>query len=390
MEAFNELYWKHRDNKSALVIATHGHQFIPAELFGAMDIDFVDIIIGGNETWQTRGIDYLNPTACVYARQIIGLFESLASGIDGFPKIEFLLNTNFCSGDYHSGEIIARYFGARTINFLMPYKLSKQSFNLFVENIKELIQILENEGFSYQPEKLWHEIEYSNEIKELYKMYARLAVVGPERLNDFYEIELAPWKERKRVLVSLLEKHGNMSKQNKVNIVLTGSPVMVGDKFCTILESIDLPVRIMDFHFADQHVFKEIPKDASSFPVLGKHVDFSNPIHVVAAYYLEKLAPERLVGNLVTHLDSRIKQVMKYKAFLGNGDNIDGIINHVLKFCDVYGTDRSEMKSRLQEQHGIPVLDIERDFSASSSGQILTRGEAFKEMLWHRKFGGVR
>ncbi len=394
MEEFNELYWKHRDvGRKTPVIATHGHQFIPAELFGAMGIDFVDLIIGGNEEWQTRGIDYLNPTACVYSRQIIGFFESMASTRGEFPGIDFLLHTNFCSGDYHSAEIVSRYFGVRVIDFAMPYKVTKQSFQLLVKKILALTRRLEDAGFSYQPERVWDEIRYSNELRALYTSYARLPIAGSERLRDYHEVELAPWRERKRVLGSLLEKHGTPRTphgQGTLNVVLTGSPVMAGDRFCTMLDSIDLPPRVLDFHFADQQALKHIPGEASGFPILGEHVDMTDPVHVLAAFYLENQAPERMVGGAATHLDHRIKQVLQYTDFLAAGEGIDGVINHVLKFCDVYGTDRAGMKSRMQDRFGIPVLDIERDFSAASSGQILTRGEAFKEMLLQRKFGGAR
>ena len=55
------------------------------------------------------------------------------------------------------------------------------------------------------------------------------------------------------------------------------------------------------------------------------------------------------------------------------------ILNHILKFCDVIGYGRQERKEKLTKNNLI-VINLERDYSSESSGQIKTRIEAFLEM----------
>ena len=112
-----------------------------------------------------------------------------------------------------------------------------------------------------------------------------------------------------------------------------------------------------------------------------QHGDARFDHNMSPALMLEVMAPERMVAGKTDHLDARIEQVSRYQALLPRGESIDGIIHHSLKFCDVFGTDRSQFKARVQENLDIPVLDIERDYSPSSSGQISTRVEAFSEVL---------
>ena len=57
-----------------------------------------------------------------------------------------------------------------------------------------------------------------------------------------------------------------------------------------------------------------------------------------------------------------------------------GVINHIIKFCDHISLLSSFLKERLQEK-GIPVLNLERDYSRANSGQLSTRIEAYLEMM---------
>ncbi|MBN2027886.1 MAG: 2-hydroxyacyl-CoA dehydratase [Actinobacteria bacterium] len=57
-----------------------------------------------------------------------------------------------------------------------------------------------------------------------------------------------------------------------------------------------------------------------------------------------------------------------------------GVIYASLKFCDSYLYDFPRVQKRLQEE-GIPLLRLESDYSDGHVGQLLTRVEAFLEML---------
>jgi benzoyl-CoA reductase/2-hydroxyglutaryl-CoA dehydratase subunit BcrC/BadD/HgdB len=57
-----------------------------------------------------------------------------------------------------------------------------------------------------------------------------------------------------------------------------------------------------------------------------------------------------------------------------------GVIYASLKFCDAYLYDFPRVQERLGRE-GIPVLRLESDYADGHSGQLLTRVEAFLEML---------
>lgn len=54
-----------------------------------------------------------------------------------------------------------------------------------------------------------------------------------------------------------------------------------------------------------------------------------------------------------------------------------GIIYHTMKFCDFYSFEYA----KLREQSDLPLLKLESDYTLQSSGQLLTRMEAFAENL---------
>jgi benzoyl-CoA reductase/2-hydroxyglutaryl-CoA dehydratase subunit BcrC/BadD/HgdB len=59
---------------------------------------------------------------------------------------------------------------------------------------------------------------------------------------------------------------------------------------------------------------------------------------------------------------------------------IDGIVCARLKFCDHWAGRRKMLVDRMRNE-GVPLLDLEREYSTVGSGQIGTRVQAFLEML---------
>ncbi len=57
-----------------------------------------------------------------------------------------------------------------------------------------------------------------------------------------------------------------------------------------------------------------------------------------------------------------------------------GVVYASLKFCDPYLYDFPRAQERLRRE-GIPVLRLESDYADGHAGQLLTRVEAFLEMI---------
>ena len=67
----------------------------------------------------------------------------------------------------------------------------------------------------------------------------------------------------------------------------------------------------------------------------------------------------------------------RHNFIQGMKDQVDGIIYHTIKFCDIYSFEYHTLRDNPQ----IPVVAVETDATAQCSGQILTRVEAFLESL---------
>ncbi|AWI06003.1 acyl-CoA dehydratase activase [Clostridium drakei] len=58
-------------------------------------------------------------------------------------------------------------------------------------------------------------------------------------------------------------------------------------------------------------------------------------------------------------------------------ENLDGIIYHTVKFCDIYAYEYADIK----ENYDVPLLKVETDYTKQCEGQIKTRVQAFIEAL---------
>ena len=62
---------------------------------------------------------------------------------------------------------------------------------------------------------------------------------------------------------------------------------------------------------------------------------------------------------------------------LVNDPHLKGVVYHTVKFCDYYGFEYSKLRHELS----VPMLKLESDYTAGSSGQLSTRLEAFAETM---------
>ncbi len=62
---------------------------------------------------------------------------------------------------------------------------------------------------------------------------------------------------------------------------------------------------------------------------------------------------------------------------LYNDPNLRGVIYHTVKFCDFYSFEYAQLRQNLQ----VPLLKVESDYTLQSSGQLMTRLQAFAESL---------
>ena len=79
-----------------------------------------------------------------------------------------------------------------------------------------------------------------------------------------------------------------------------------------------------------------------------------------------------------------------YCASLAKEYGADGIIYEQMKFCDPWAYERMVGTIVLREEHGYPVLAVDRPYTIGSSGQMRTRVQAFVESIEIKKIQGGR
>lgn len=77
----------------------------------------------------------------------------------------------------------------------------------------------------------------------------------------------------------------------------------------------------------------------------------------------------------------RMEDIKPRYEILNTLPDLDGIIYHTVKFCDVYSFDYAKLRQFINT----PMLKIETDYTNQSQGQIKTRVEAFIESLKVKK-----
>ena len=63
----------------------------------------------------------------------------------------------------------------------------------------------------------------------------------------------------------------------------------------------------------------------------------------------------------------------------------DGVLYEQLKFCEYWGYERALASHVITNDFGIPSVCVDRQYTASASGQLRTRVQAFVESLEIKK-----
>jgi benzoyl-CoA reductase/2-hydroxyglutaryl-CoA dehydratase subunit BcrC/BadD/HgdB len=82
--------------------------------------------------------------------------------------------------------------------------------------------------------------------------------------------------------------------------------------------------------------------------------------------------------------EERVRDIIE----MARAAKADGVIHYALSFCQTYAAEAMKLEKALARE-GIPLLTLESDFSASDTAQLLTRVQAFVEMLRKRTPAGV-
>ena len=97
-----------------------------------------------------------------------------------------------------------------------------------------------------------------------------------------------------------------------------------------------------------------------------------DPILAIANRYAGRLACPSVMNAFDHNHDLLTQMIRNWR--------VDGVVCARLKFCDHWAGFRKLATEALQ-QDDIPLLDLEREYQTTGSGQIRTRVQAFLEMI---------
>ena len=109
-----------------------------------------------------------------------------------------------------------------------------------------------------------------------------------------------------------------------------------------------------------------------SIPALAAIPENNSPYETLARQGLQNISCPRMMESFGDRVDEILNAVEDCRA--------DGVVLQTMKFCDTWGVESSPMTQAIRKA-GIPVLNLEREYTMSSEGQLQTRIQAFLESM---------
>jgi benzoyl-CoA reductase/2-hydroxyglutaryl-CoA dehydratase subunit BcrC/BadD/HgdB len=348
--------------------------FVPYEILNSMNIsgmfiEFFGAMLAGAgisrkyfELAESKGY---STDGCSYHRTIIG------AAMDGLiPEPDVLIGASIpCNGGVKAIKRIGEIFNKEVFILNIPIKVNSDNIDFLVEQYEQMIDYIEEQtGHTLNHQKLKQSIKYNNEAREYLIEINELCknVPSPSISNDLKNfiifILLLGTKEGVEVAKSYRDEF-----QQRIDYKNYGLPeekyrllwIQNRIQFKTDL------IQILQDRYGANVVIDELNH------VWWDPLDEDDPIRSLAY-------------RMITHpIVGPVERRLKVLAQLAKEFKIDGAINPAHWGCRQSGGARVLFKHALQEVD-VPLIHLDVDCVDErnySQGQILTRLEAFMEML---------
>lgn len=315
---------------------------------------------------------YLYVNTCSYCRTCFQLaLEGKWEFLDGY------MSSATCDGARRLADVWEKYIDTPVINVLgVPRKKRSMDLELYLSEIRDMKEDLEEHlAVEITEESLWEAIRLFNRTRELLREIYELrkADCPPIWGYEIMEVLNAGLRMPKDRYNALLEKlldelmSSNRHVDGEVRLMVSGSPLNSSD-FFRALEQHGGVVVTDDLCMGTQFWWK--PVDTS----------IADPMEALATHYLNDFTCARMVpcGDRFEEVLGLIKEW-----------RVDGVVSEIMPYCVLYAHDQPMLRSRLEEE-GIPLLELEVEYGTGFTGQIMTRAQAFVEMLSARKGKSVK
>ena len=165
----------------------------------------------------------------------------------------------------------------------------------------------------------------------------------------------------------LKTREPDAKKNYRAKIVVVGSEMDDPD-FTALIESSGALV------VADRYCFGSLP---------GREEIIIDPegdiLTQICLHYLKTSQCPRYMSH------EKVQERRDFVKHLVDEYHADGVLYEQLKFCEYWGYERALASYVMLNDYGVPTAAVDRQYTASASGQLRTRVQAFVESLEIKK-----
>ena len=318
---------------------------------------------------------YMSPFLCGYSKALV------ERGIEGgYNFLDALMASETCSEmnrAYEHFEVLGlvpneKFF----VSFMdVPFKVEPHTVKHYTNQarIRILDRLSEVYGVDTSDEALLKAVEEHNEVCRLMKEIGEYRKEDNPRITgyEYHILSLVTYCCPKYLIIDKLRETAEElktrkpddKKQFRAKIVVVGSEMDDPDFTKLIEESGALVV-------ADRYCFGTIPGREEI--VINKDEDVLTQI---CRHYMKTCECPRYMAQekVLQRRQTVMKLVEEYGA--------EGVLYEQIKFCEYWGYERALASHEMTEEYGVPSASVDRQYTASSSGQLRTRVQAFVESL---------
>ena len=256
-----------------------------------------------------------------------------------------------------------------------PFKITEHGLKHYTNQIrtKVLDRLHEVYGVDVSDDALRKAVEEHNRVARVIRAIGEYRKEENPRITgyEYHVLSVASYCCPKAEIVDKLEETleelktrvPDEKKKYRAKVVVVGSE-MDDPEFTKQIEEAGALV------VADRYCFGTMP---------GRDVielnDTDDVLTQICLHYLKTSQCPRFMSQ------EKVQGRRDFVAGLVRDYHAEGVIYEQLKFCEYWGYERALASHIMQSDYDIPAVSIDRQYTASGSGQLRTRVQAFVESL---------
>lgn len=338
--------------------------YVPEEILHAAGALPVRISGYAGETDLQDGTAYFYVNNCSFARSCLQL---ALRGEYGY--LDGLVAGSTCDGARRLFDLWRHYVPVPFHHILtVPRKYSERAVALYLSQVVLLKKQLEDYlNVEITEESLRKSIDLYNESRSLLKALNDLRKADEPPIDGSQTMEVLNASSRMpketfndclRGLLRDLERSGRRCK-GRARIMIAGSALNNAGFIRSIEETGGLVVTD-ELCTSTRYWYNQVATGGRD-----------DPLKAIAHRYLNNFPCARMFPS-----EERFRRMLD----LIREFRVDGVISQTIRYCSPYSNDLPLLTETLNRS-GIPMLSLDVEYGTSGSGQIMTRVQAFLEML---------